>query len=155
MYVDKLDGRIDVAFFDRKASEWRREQDRLLGSINEHRAANQTYLEEGVRLLELAQRAPELFQKQEPREKRRLLNFVLSNCFWKDGELTVGFRQPFDMLADANAAHKQKYEATVAPDTVFEKWLPGARLELATLRLTAEKVEILNALSCVAYRETC
>ena len=31
---------------------------------------------------------------------------------------------------------------------------PRARFELATLRLTAEVVEILNALSCVAYRET-
>jgi hypothetical protein len=31
---------------------------------------------------------------------------------------------------------------------------PRARFELATLRLTAEKVEFLNALSCVAYRET-
>jgi hypothetical protein len=31
---------------------------------------------------------------------------------------------------------------------------PRARFELATLRLTAEWVEILNALSCVAYRDT-
>jgi hypothetical protein len=30
---------------------------------------------------------------------------------------------------------------------------PRARFELATLRLTAEKVEILNALSCVAYEK--
>jgi hypothetical protein len=29
---------------------------------------------------------------------------------------------------------------------------PRARFELATLRLTAKVVEILNALSCVAYR---
>ena len=46
---------LDAAFFDRRASEWRREQDRLLLSIEEHQSANQTYLEEGVRLLELAQ----------------------------------------------------------------------------------------------------
>src|SRR5580704_6227548 len=35
-----------------------------------------------------------------------------------------------------------------------EKLALRARFELATLRLTAEMVEILNALSCVAYRET-
>ena len=110
MYVDKLDGRIEAAFFDRKASEWRSEQDRLLQSIEEHQAANQTYLEEGVRLLELAQRAHRLFQKQEPREKRRLLNFLLSNCSWKGGELIAVFRQPFDMLVDANSARKQSQE---------------------------------------------
>jgi hypothetical protein len=30
MYLDKLDGRIDAAFFDAKRSEWREEQDQLL-----------------------------------------------------------------------------------------------------------------------------
>ena len=48
------DGKIDEAFFERKATEWRAEQGRLLRSIEEHQAANQTYLEEGVALLELA-----------------------------------------------------------------------------------------------------
>ena len=73
-YEDKLDGRIDVAYFDRKSHEWRAEQDRLLKAIQQHQDANQTYLEEGVTLLELAHRAHELFAKQEPREKRRLLD---------------------------------------------------------------------------------
>lgn len=42
-----------------------------------------------------------MFVKQEPREKRRLLDFVLSNSTWKGGELTPVYRQPFDMIADA------------------------------------------------------
>jgi site-specific DNA recombinase len=125
MYVDKLDGRIEVAFFDRKASEWRSEQDRLLLSIEEHQAANQTYLEEGVRLLELAQRAHRLFQEQEPREKRRLLNFLLSNCSWKGGKLTAVFRQPFDILADANVAHREWDGQDASTTPAFENWLPG------------------------------
>ena len=125
MYVDKLDGRIDAAFFDRKASEWRLEQDRLLRSIEDHQTANQTHLEEGVQLLGLAKRAHSLFQKQEPREKRRLLNFVLSNCSWKAGELTAVFRQPFDMLADANSAHRHRQQSFVSAGVDFENWLPG------------------------------
>ena len=124
MYVDKLDGRIEAVFFDRKASEWRSEQDRLLRSIEEHQGANQTYLEEGVRLLELAQRAHSLFQKQEPREKRRLLNFLLSNCSWKGGGLTAVFRQPFDMLIDTNSMRSQPHECVVPSGGNFEKWLP-------------------------------
>ena len=124
MYVDKLDGRIDAAFFDRKASEWRSEQDGLLRSIEEHQAANQTYLEEGVRLLELAQQAHRLFQKQEPREKRRLLNFLLSNCSWKGGGLTAAFRQPFDMLVVATAAQEQAKLATTGSAAVSENWRP-------------------------------
>jgi hypothetical protein len=38
--------------------------------------------------------------KQEPREKRRLLNFLLSNCTWEDGDVVATFRQPFDLLAE-------------------------------------------------------
>ena len=58
MYVDKLDGRVDAAFFDRKAAEWRAEQGRLMRAIKEHQSADQTYLEEGIRLLELEPLCP-------------------------------------------------------------------------------------------------
>jgi site-specific DNA recombinase len=125
MYVDKLDKRVDAAFFDRKSSEWRQEQDALLCSIEGHQSANQTYLEEGIRLLELVQRAHSLFHKQEPSEKRRLLNFLLSNCSWKGGELVPVFRQPFDMLVHANSAHGRQCESVLPPSIDFEKWLPG------------------------------
>ena len=40
-------------------------------------------------LLDLARNAQRLFAKQEPREKRRLLNFVLSNCTWENGEVVA------------------------------------------------------------------
>lgn len=45
-----------------------------------------------------------LFAKQEPHEQRRLLNFVLSNSTWKNGELKPTYRQPFDLIAEATAA---------------------------------------------------
>ena len=52
-------------------------------------------MDEGVQILELARNAQRLFAEQEPREKRRLLNFVLSNCSWEDGAVRATFRQPF------------------------------------------------------------
>jgi len=96
MYVDKLDGRIDAAFFDRMAAQWRDEQARCLRDIERHQNANRSYLDEGIHLLELARSARRLFERQEPREKRRLLDFVVSNCSWKGGELTVELAQPFE-----------------------------------------------------------
>jgi site-specific DNA recombinase len=103
LYEDKLDGRIDVGFFDRKSCEWRAEQSRLLNAIEEHQKADQSYMEEGVRILELAQRAAELFERQPANEKRRLLNCVISAASWKDGSMMVEFRQPFDILLNAAA----------------------------------------------------
>ena len=60
-------------------------------------------MEDGVRLLELAQNARRLFDKQEAHEKKRLLNLVLSNCEWRQGEINVVFRQPFDLLVKTTA----------------------------------------------------
>ncbi len=83
MYVDKLDGKIGGDFYDRFATEWREEQRRLLHEVDRHQQADESYMEEGVQILELARNAQRLFAKQEPREKRRLLNFLLSNCTWE------------------------------------------------------------------------
>jgi len=124
MYIDKLDGSIDGAFFDRKAAEQRAEQAKIQRTIDDHRSANHTYLEEGIELMELARRAPELFAKQEPREKRRLLDFVLSNCTWADGKLTVAYRQPFDLLAVTNEALRKEKAAGDASNGVCLVKLP-------------------------------
>ena len=124
MYTDKLDGRIDQEFFDRKDEEWRQEQEETRDRIEEHENANQIYIEEGIQLLELARHAHELFEKQEPREKRRLLNFVLSNSTWKDGELTVTYRQPFDMLAVATTTCEEKKAAGASSDDLRPVWVP-------------------------------
>jgi len=125
MYIDKLDGRIDVDFFDQKAAEWRAEQQRCLEAIRGHQDANQTYLDEGIRLLELAQKAGSLFRQQSPAEKHRLLGFVLSNCTWKGGRLTAEYRQPFDLLAK-NVIALDKEKRVEGPHTrISDKWLPG------------------------------
>ena len=80
-------------------------------------------MNEGVQLLELAQNAQHLFERQEPRQKRRLLNFVLSNCSWADGEMTATFRQPFDLLAETTAIAARQEAATMANSGKSEIWL--------------------------------
>ena len=65
-YEDKLDGRISADFYDQKVSEWRSEQARIREATADHEAADQSYLEEGEALLELASRAADLFEKQLP-----------------------------------------------------------------------------------------
>ena len=99
MYADRLDGRVSVEFFDEKSEQYRAEQRRLKQTIDEHELANQSYMEEGIALLELASQAGKCFKDRSVTEKRRLLNLVLSNSTWANDELTVEFRQPFDTIA--------------------------------------------------------
>ena len=46
-------------------------------------------LAEGIRLLELARHRPPSLRKARIPRKRRLLEFLVSNCSWKDGQLTA------------------------------------------------------------------
>ena len=105
--------------------EWRGEQERVLRTIDEHQRANKTYFDEGVRLLDLARQAHRLFRKQVAREKRRLLDFVLSNCVWMNGELQVNYRQPFEMLAETARLHRALSTVGASHERLSENWLPG------------------------------
>ena len=108
MYIDKLEGRIDVEFFDRKAAEWRLEQESINRSIEKHQAADYNYMDSGVKILELARNAHILFKKQKSSEKQKLLNFLVLNSTWKDGKLQVQFQQPFDIIAFSNTAYQNE-----------------------------------------------
>jgi hypothetical protein len=80
---------------------------------------------EGVKLLELAPKTHELFLIQPAREKRRLLNLLLSNCTWKRGELDATFRQPFNMLSDTTKAHRCRSLDAGIPNLILRIGSPG------------------------------
>ena len=111
MYEDKLDGKITEEFWERKSREWRQKQLQLHEAIERHRTANQFYFDEGVRVLELAQRAYDLWLRQPQSEKRKLLDILLSNCTFDGATLLPEYRKPFCWLAEGHGC----------PD-----WLPGA-----------------------------
>ena len=92
MYVDKLDGIVEVTFYDKMSNQWRDELSCCQREIDRLQIANQSYTDEGVQILELASNAQTLFESQEPRPKRRRLNFLLSNCSWEDGEVVATFQ---------------------------------------------------------------
>ena len=104
MYMDKLDGRIDAEFFDRKAAEFRAGQRRVRRDLDAHQVANHTYVEEGIQLRKLARRAHGSFESQVAGEKRKLLDLVVSSCRWKAGELAAESRQPCNLIALAAQA---------------------------------------------------
>ncbi len=134
MYLDKLDGVIDAEFFERHAVAWRDEQRQLRRKIVEHESANQSYMEEGILLLELAHEAPRLFAGQPADEQKRLLQFLLSNSEFRDGELTVHWRQPFDLLTesvdsanengDANSEESASPSRLVVPRGIEPLFMP-------------------------------
>lgn len=99
------------------------EQKDILKRLQEHQNASQSYIDEGIALVESAKQAADLFAKQPASEKRRLLNFVLSNSSGSDGKLPTSFRQPFDLLADLATVGAQKMAAGELVSDPYQKGL--------------------------------
>jgi site-specific DNA recombinase len=97
-YLDKLDGKITEEFWAEKSDEWREEKARLTAQLARQTGGDGHYPDKGVRILELAKRAYELYPMQGPGEKRKLLGFLLSNCTLAGGRITPTYKQPLDIL---------------------------------------------------------
>ena len=124
MYVDKIDGMLpDPVLYEKQAATWRQEQAAIQQKLDSLRGADQAYLNQCVQLLELVQRAVTLYEKQTAKEQRKLLDFVLSNCTWKDGQLTPTYRLPFNFLVVANAETQTAQPVLGVEPSKNEKWL--------------------------------
>jgi site-specific DNA recombinase len=55
-------------------------------------------------------------------EKWRILDFIFSNCLWKNGRLIATHKKPFDMLALTKVAYEDKKAASQVK-SLFEIWL--------------------------------
>ena len=135
-YDDRLDGRITAEMFERKATEWRAEQARVRRELERHENANQTYIDQGMALLEVANRAAEMYVGRTPDQKRRMLNFVLLNSTWRDGKLEVEWREPFNLLAKSIAECKSENASSVVTGGVRSQWLRGRDLNERDLLLS-------------------
>ncbi len=68
-YEDKLLGRIEHDFWERRNGEWRRQQKDVLEAIDKHKRAQATYHIEGINFLELAKNAHSLYEQQPIEQK--------------------------------------------------------------------------------------
>jgi hypothetical protein len=66
-----------------------------------------------------------LFEKQQAAEKRRLLDFVVSNSVWKEGKIVPAWRQPFDMIALANESAQAGTGRELTETGSNQNWLPS------------------------------
>ena len=111
--------------FERKAGEYRQEQARILAEIDGFGTADGQYMDAGIRLLELTRNMHRLFEKQQAAEKRRLLDFVVSNSVWRAGKIVPVWRQPFDMIALANESAQVQTGGEPPENGLNQNWLPG------------------------------
>ena len=99
MYDDKLDGKIEEAFWGRKMNEWR-EQERALES--EFSGLKATITADGAltvkRIFELANKAHFLYLTRNQAERGQLLKSVLLNSETDGVSVWPVYRKPFDLI---------------------------------------------------------
>ncbi len=123
MYEDKLDGRITSEQFDRKAKDIRSKQQALRTKISDHQT-NGTDLRSGFNMMRLTSIACQEFERQNPREQRKLLELVIEGAIWKEGQLELALHEPFKTLALSNPASSTKEGPGGTSQAKFEDWLP-------------------------------
>jgi hypothetical protein len=106
-YADKLDGKIDERMWNDLHTRYTERQEALERQISAHTAADRNYLQQGIQILELANKAYNLYLQQPHEERAKLFRFVLLNCSLKDGNPTAVYRKPFDMLVNG-VSHQQR-----------------------------------------------
>ena len=85
---------------------------------------NENYLKDGARIFELAKNAYSIYVNEDPFEKRKLLDLLLSNCYLEDGGVVCELKEPFAILADG-AEEEERLIAANTPDTAINKmWVP-------------------------------
>jgi len=97
-YLDKLDGKITEAFWETKSTEWNQEQESILMALQALQDQSPQGIVDGLRTLELANKAYFLYLRQPPAEKAKLLRIVLSNCKVDALSVYPTYRKPFDLI---------------------------------------------------------
>lgn len=117
IYYDLLEGRITQTFHDEIATELEKKQQeynerlKLLTNDNKQFQVTASYL------LDLAQRADQLFKESDEGLRQKLLEYVLSNIELNDKKLSYILNEPFRTIAEAKkkslVAHNSNIWCTI------------------------------------------
>ncbi|MES2638112.1 MAG: recombinase family protein [Myxococcota bacterium] len=106
-YEDKLEGRVDEAFFARKRLEWEDGMQSAHEDIERYARVDHKVMDTALEVLELVSSAYDLYLTKEPSQQRKLLNLLLSNCELRSGTVVPTYRKPFDALAELASAKNE------------------------------------------------
>ncbi len=116
LYDEKLDGKISEEFYNKKFAQFSEELDAIITSIQKHKNANISYAELGSAIIDLTQRAEELYREKATFEqKRQLLNIVFRKLLLKDKVVTPVYNKAFKFIAErVNTLNSE--EVTLEPN---------------------------------------
>ena len=82
--------------YEARANASREEMAHVRAELARYENADRAYTEEGIALLELSGMALELYEEEDAPERRRLLDFLTLNTEFRDDNIVVKWKKPFD-----------------------------------------------------------
>ena len=98
LYMDKLEGKISEDRYKKFSTSLEERMDEVNSQLEKLGNAEKNYYITAKYLLDLANRAYELFKSSEVDEKRQLINLVLSNLKLKGKRVVYDVNKPFDAI---------------------------------------------------------
>lgn len=102
LYEDRLDGRITLYEYDDYVKDLKARQQELDDQLVNLTHDDKSFLLTASYLLEVARKAPVLFQSSKPALKSKLLRFLLSNLELYDKKVVFNLKAPFDTIAECS-----------------------------------------------------
>jgi site-specific DNA recombinase len=99
VYDDKIDGVIDEDTYTRKREEYLTHHEDLKNQIKNHEIADKKYVDFGCLVLDIANRAGEIYKVRNAQDKRYLLNLVFSNLLLKDKKVQFSLKNIFQAVS--------------------------------------------------------
>jgi len=125
LYEDRLDGRIDTATYDQKASAIREPEEQVRQKIRNCRSDDASTHERSGRSDEADDRAADLFVEQVGAEQRRLLTHRAEGGKLDGGRVAESLREPFEELRLSNSRSDRNQEYFDPRGSTFDIWRRG------------------------------
>lgn len=109
LYLDKLKGRITDSEYDRFYTSLREQITDISVRLEKLQEAEDNYYITAKYLLNLVNRAFDIFISSEVEEKRQLIKFILSNLRLDDEKLLWNTEKPFDLIL--NCSDRQQWRS--------------------------------------------
>ena len=98
-YEDKLDGRIGADRWEELDRKWSQEHFQLRCEVETLEVVREPSEDDVGATLELLERAPELYLRQNDEQRARLLRVLVWNCSLDGEKIVPVYRRPFDLVA--------------------------------------------------------
>ncbi len=99
-YADRLDDVLTVEEYKEKVAAWRARLLEVQNEIRAHQSSDHGFMDQADRILDLAQRAHEIYvRQQDNHERRKLVDSIISKVVISGRKAVLNLREPFETLA--------------------------------------------------------